>query len=94
MNVHLSQSKELKEGVGNFHSERIRANRLEQEMEQLRRSVGNYQMEHTRANRLQREMEQLLVQYRELEKMNTQLKTSNQVCTMHGYPLSCVPTMY
>ena len=59
-------------------------------MEQLRRSVGNYQMEQTRANRLQQEKDQLMVQFRELEKMNTQLKTSNQVCATHAYPLSCV----
>ena len=39
-----------------------------------------------RASRLEQEMkqemEQLMVQNRDLEKMNTQLKTSNQVCTM------------
>ena len=39
----------------------------------------NSQMEQTRANRVEQEMQQLHVQYRELEKLNTQLKSSNQV---------------
>ena len=82
MNLCLSQNVELKKKVGNFHNEHTRANRLEQEIEQLRRSVGNCQMEQTRANRLEQEMEQLLVRCRDLEKMNDQLKMSNQVCTM------------
>ena len=82
--VYLSQNEKLKKG------EHTRANRLEQEVEQLRRNVGNYQMEQTRANRLEQEIEQLIVQYRELEKMNIQLKMSNQVCTI--WHSSCVLT--
>ena len=82
MDVCLSQNEELKKGVSNSHIERTRANRLEQEVEQLRRSVGDYQMEQTRANRLQQEKGQLMVQYRELENRNAQLKTANQVCTV------------
>ena len=89
MNVCLSQNKELKKDVGNFHNERSRANRLEQEVEQLRRSVSNYQMEQTRANRLQQEMNQLMVQYRELENRNGQLKTANQVCTVDVHLVVC-----
>ena len=84
MYVCLSQNEDLKKGVSNFHNERTRANRLEQEVEQLRRStcIGDYQVEHTRANRLQQEKDQLMVQYRELENRNAQLKTANQVCTV------------
>ena len=40
---------------------------------------GNYQMENTRANRVEEELDNLRGQYRELEKMNAQLKSSNQV---------------
>ena len=45
----------------------------------MERWAGAYQMEQTRANKLEQEVEQLLEKCRELEKMNTYLKASNQV---------------
>ena len=47
--------------------------------DKLQRRAGNSQMENTRANRVEEELDNLRGQYRELEKKNIQLKSSNQV---------------